>query len=319
MLSWKKDREEICSTIVANKALFKIIVKVKNDPKGLDKWIEHYSTIVDSKDLIIFDNMSDDLDAIEYYNRLAGDFNIFRFDGFQDHIHNTQIFIDLYEALSKSSCYFAFFDIDERLMLFEDGGHVSGKLIAPFLEKHDHVDVFPATWLDNAIGSSTIFFCGTAVSKLEWGVMWGKPIVKSDISFDPIMIHNIQLDQSKYSANTPLNLVCLHLKNLDPAQRVRVNITKLVGQGVISQPDEIYPLLDSLDRSLYQPNILMYFDEIRRMSQDALSPVTRLSKGYFEIEPDGNIRCFSGVESEILSMLWSQSSSNIAKRVLCDR
>jgi hypothetical protein len=319
MLSWNDDREKICSTIIANKSFLKIIVKVKNDPQGLHEWIKYYSGIVDPRDLIIFDNMSDEENMIEYCSGLIGEFSVFKFSGFQDNIHNTNIFSELYDALSKSSQYFAFFDIDERLMLFEDGRQVSGELIVPFLKRHDHVDVFPGTWLDNAMGSGTIFFCGTSINTLEWGVTWGKPILKSSMDFDVIMIHNIQINQNKYSDNTPLNFVCLHLKNLDPIRRVKVNIAKLIAQGVIIQADEIYPLLETLDRSLYGSNILMYMDEIRRMSQGAVEPVTRLSSGHFEIESDGNIKCFSNAEFDILSLLWSKSPSTIAKRVLWDR
>ncbi len=319
LLNWNTDATFVCDLIKAHSSFFKIGVKTKDDHDGIRAWIEYYSAIVGLENLLIFDNMSTDQDTQEFYRSLSGKVMVIQYAGFHNYIHATAIFHLLYETLAKSCEMFAFFDTDERLVLFVDGEYFCKKEISNFLEYRGQFAAFPCTWLDNAVSSTTVFNCGSGLAKLEWGLAWGKPILRTSVATNGIIMHNIQLPTDHYTPTTPLNLFCLHLKNLDPQRRIQVNVLKLVARGFIPANSSIDEILHSSITKVTDPSILTYLNEIRRMMAVDPRTVSQMTSGRIELLPGHRIGWFSDQERLAFEQFQGTERANVIGRVFAAR
>jgi hypothetical protein len=288
---WNSQRDEVFSHIASTKGFLKILLKTRNDAPLLHGWIEHHRRIAGVKNLIIFDNMSSDVEVLKIYQENC-DIPVVRYDGFHNHVHNVEIFPDLYQSLRLSCDYFVFLDTDERLALIQDGFFYDDQRIFAYLKSRPDVDCFPGTWLNNSLGCASIFDIGWDKSVLDSGLRWGKPIVRSGASLDHIIMHNSQIPSELYSPNTPNGIICLHLKNLFPDQRIRSNMHKLQRRGFIVDVDDVEAALDR-DVSTFQDGMIaVYLDEIRRLREAGSGCVELSNAGQVELALDGQLRFY---------------------------
>jgi hypothetical protein len=180
IMRWETDQQEFCAQIDRMPAVFKVLLKTKNDPFFLERWIVHHLGIVGPGNLVIFDNMSDHPEVLAIYRRYAADINIVRFSGFHNDVHNTRVFPALYGCLSKTSEFFCFLDTDELLVLFDDRRYYANDSVPEFIKRHHDAGVFPGAWLYNTDGSDTRFVCGSRLDYLANCMAWGKPILRSN-------------------------------------------------------------------------------------------------------------------------------------------
>ncbi len=206
MLDWNQDEREVCARIVQRPAVLKILLKTKNDPFFLGRWIEHHLSIAGPGNIIIFDNGSSNPDVFDIYKRFCGLIEVVNFSGYHNSLHYTSRVPALYEALGCSSQFFTFLDTDEFLVLFEDNFFYNDQRILETLSGAKDIDVIPATWLYNTDWSATRFIC--ARDRLLSGLTWGKPILRSQARLNDFINHNIQLDKALYFSKPRLDFSC---------------------------------------------------------------------------------------------------------------
>ena len=78
---WNEHREECCRAIAGTKATFKILLKTKDDPFLLERWISHHQRIVGPDNIIIFDNMSTNPAVLYLYEKCRDTVRVIRFPG----------------------------------------------------------------------------------------------------------------------------------------------------------------------------------------------------------------------------------------------
>jgi len=117
---WDANHAEFCARIEKVRATVKILLKTKNDPIFIERWIKHHIKIVGPENLIIFDNMSDDPEVLSIYRKYRDQIIIITFAGFHNRLHHIPSYYGLYQSLAKSSDYFLFLDTDEYLILIEN-------------------------------------------------------------------------------------------------------------------------------------------------------------------------------------------------------
>src|SRR4051812_7588655 len=262
MLDWERDQCEIGERIESHQAILKILLKTKNNPFFLTKWIEHHLTIVGPRNLIIFDNGSADPNVHSAYERFSDVIELILYNGYHNNLHYTSKFSKLYDALYHSCQYFIFLDTDEFLALFQDGRFYSDGNNPEFLTKRKDFDVFPGTWLYNTDWNATRFICGR--DRLISGLKWGKPILRAQAKLNDFINHNVQLDKALCSNGTTLNLFVFHMAQLIPRQRIAANVNKLIAckfASSLETPEEIAAcdLSDTTDS-----NIIGWVGELRR-------------------------------------------------------
>lgn len=226
-LSWETQRRAAID-IISRPAKLKIILKTKDDPFFLERWIAHHARIATEENLIIFDNMSTDPDVIKIYEDRPH-LPVFTFSGMHNNIHDWEMQRDLYDALHQASTHFCFLDTDEFLGAIIDNHWIADESISSLLRSGEAA---PATWLFNAAGSDRIFEVKDA-NELEQGLLWGKPILPSPPSMAGVLTHSVQYDPSIFKSTRTTNFFILHLKNLDREQRIQANIKKLKSRGII--------------------------------------------------------------------------------------
>jgi hypothetical protein len=235
---WDTRHRDICAYLEEFPAPLKILLKTKNDPFQLEAWIQHHLKIVGEKNLIIFDNMSDDPDVLSIYRRYCDVVSIFRFSAHHNHIHHVHIFADLYVSLEKTTGYFIVLDTDERLVLFENDNYYADRRIIEYIQANEGFDFFPGTWLQNTDWDPTILVCGNGEWALGNGLAWGKPLLRAKADhIGGFMNHNIQLDRQLFRLPFKANIFVLHLSHLSPRQRIAANMTKLFAYGLAMPGD----------------------------------------------------------------------------------
>ncbi|MEM1782475.1 MAG: glycosyltransferase, partial [Nanopusillaceae archaeon] len=111
--NWDKEKDVIIQKISNTPADFKVCVKLKNEKELLPDLLSHLSKAgFLSEEIIIFDNMSDDEEFLEYLNKISERFLVIKYSGDHNLVH-TKAFIDAYKALAQSCRYFMFLDADE--------------------------------------------------------------------------------------------------------------------------------------------------------------------------------------------------------------
>jgi hypothetical protein len=299
---WDAERTSLCSRIASVPAVLKILLKTKNDPILLDRWIEHHSKIVEPPNILIFDNMSDDPDVLSVYDQHP-EILVMRFKGFHNNVHRVGLFGDLYASLRDSSQYFVFLDTDEFLTLIDgDRYHPDGSILE-FLQSNPVPQVFPGTWLYNTNWTANQFISGTTPDYLSSGLAWGKPILRSDAPLGGYLNHNIQLQSALFSGTIHTNLFVLHLANLSPRQRISSNLNKLIARGFAQPLDTPEAVCQYTLDGVSDANIVQYVSEIRSLLPIMAQPEAQqgtLRPGCIELSPDGKIIYYSDVERQSL-------------------
>jgi hypothetical protein len=299
---WDADRLSLCARISSAPAVLKVLLKTKNDPILLERWIEHHSRIVGPRNILIFDNMSDDPDVLSIYERHP-EVLVIRFRGFHNNVHRVGLFGELYSSLRDSSQFFVFLDTDEFLTLIDGDNYYPDGSILEFLQSEPLSQVFPGTWLYNTNWTANQFICGTTPEYLSSGLAWGKPVLRSNAQLDGYLNHNIQLERTLFPARIQTNLFVLHLANLSPQQRIASNINKLIARG-FAQPLDTAEIISqhTLD-GVRDANIVQYVSEIKRLLPMRAQPEAKqgtLRPGCIELSPEGKIIYYSELERQSL-------------------
>lgn len=272
-LCWPRDMLRICSLIASEKAVLKIVTKMKNESYFAERWILHYKNILGDVKLIVFDNMSTEPEVFEVYEKYKEHILLIRFEGFMDCLHMANKFMRLYQALAASARFFAILDADEFLYMTDGAKAISDQTIVTFLEGQEDVRFFAPFWLANINDRENIF--GFDPKDL-WLLHLGKPIVSSSIipAFAhalkiyecPILHHTKDLPLAAYG-RAPVCFVLLHLKNTNTYQRIKSNMQKLAAFGVVKDSKDFKSLLTIHPKNIEAGHIRGYVMETRRLTE----------------------------------------------------
>lgn len=307
MLSWKTDRAHVLQSIAAVDGRLKVVLKTKDDDFFIEKWIEYYANIIGIENIIIFDNESTNERTLQSYAKYD-DLLVVGFDGFHNLIHHVHLFRDLYEALKKSSQYFAFLDTDEFLVSYEQGLIKRDKSIVDRLTPEARGGFIPTTWLYNQTGYEHRFRCGIDKTVLNNGLIWGKPIISAAAPIAGSINHNCQIAERNVSVVPIGGLFLLHMAYLSPKQRIRTNLNKLVARGFIKRGEAIEDVLAKTCED-NDPNIVLYLAEIRSLidSKEILeSEADSLTSGSIRIASDGKVEFSSALEESLIGSFVSE-------------
>lgn len=298
---WDIDRIEICARIERVRSPLKIVLKTKNDPFFIERWINHHMNIVGPENLIIFDNMSDDPEVLSIYCRFRSQVEIARFTGPWFFMHHTYLFRDFYRSLANSSDYFVFIDTDEYLVMFGNDVCYADARIVSFVEENRRYDLFPTTWLFNANWSSTQFGCGPRDYDLATNLACGKPLIRSDKIPDGYVNHNFQLSTKIFAPPFRTDLFLLHLSRLYPRQRIAANVNKLIAAGATRQGENLESIMRRDD--ITDQVLAGYVTEIRDClaAEASLNERnTALGPGCLELSEAGCIKYYSEAERKLI-------------------
>lgn len=265
--SWGADTAEILSQIVSQPSPFKIILKIKDDPYFLERWIRHHSAIVGINNLIIFDNMSSLDEMFDIYGRYADNLLVVQFSGFHNRLHRTHEFPELYEGLQKACNYVAFLDSDEYLVhIGPDYCVRTGKFVLDTLLSLN-TSVIPGSWLENVAGYEDRFWYDIGQNHAVAGLRSGKPIISTSALVSGMINHNRQIDVSIYDRNVVLNFFVLHLKRLSPEQRIESNYRKLHAYNAFKRKLTIDEVLQLNPDDFPQGNKRNWIREIQQFAK----------------------------------------------------
>lgn len=298
---WDVDRIEICARIERVRSPLKIVLKTKNDPFFIERWINHHMKIVGPENIIIFDNMSDDPEVLSTYRKFRGQIETVRFSGPWFMLHHTKLLRRLYASLARSADYFIFIDTDEFLVFIDHEAHYADDRIVSFVRENFRYDLFPTSWLFNANWTARQFSCGAHAVDLAKNLACGKPLIRSNKIPSGYVNHNFQLSMPIFAPPFKVNLFLLHMTRLYPRQRIAANVNKLISAGFAKRaesPEAISNRTDISDKVMAG-----YVEEIR----DCLAAENKsaehdaaLSSGCLELTETGRIRFYGDAERKVL-------------------
>ncbi len=303
-LEWPHDKDQILARITESRNILKIFLKTKDDNYFLRDWIEHHEKIVGKENLFIFDNMSTNPSVIGTLEELSQTYNIFRFHGFHNDIHDSRKYDELYRAICDSAEFFTFLDTDERLIFVEGDRCATGPEILKFLTENHDTPVFPGIWVSNARSSSSIFSLGNHLSALEFGITNGKPVINTKSGFHGFLNHNIDVAQLITNRRVQRNFVVLHLNRLYPEQRIASNLNKLIARKFISETDTAETTLQKDLSTVTDSNIVSYVSEISELYSGlkSQSESYKFTRGDIELSQNGSIKFHSASEQNLLDL-----------------
>lgn len=302
LLHWSVNSEELCARIERTRSTVKIVLKTKNDPFFIERWIKHHAKIVGGENLIIFDNMSDDPNVLSVYRRYRERVEIVRFSGSHNDLHHSLLYKELYRSLARSSEFCVFLDTDEYLILIENDKYYDDDRIITFVSDNKAYDLFPSTWLWNANWSPVQFSCGTGAADLADKLACGKPLIRSDAIPTGYFNHNFQLSSKIFAPPFKTNLFLLHLAHLYPQQRISTNINKLISRGLARADDS--PAMFAKRSDITDKVAASYVKEIRdflALNECQNPGRSTLKPGCLELSLNQTISYYSNVERKAIN------------------
>jgi hypothetical protein len=299
---WDTHREACCRSIARRRATLKILLKTKDDPFLLERWILHHRKIVGPDNLVIFDNMSTHPEVIRVYEKYSNAIQTISYPKFHNSLHDVSACPELYDTLRDASRFFIFLDTDEFLILIDDDRYYDDEGLVDFLGEQDEADVHPATWLPNADWRASRFRCGDDFDGLAGGIAWGKPILRAKAGLSGFINHNAQLHPSLFAKPFRTNFFVLHLKHLFPEQRIAANVAKLKAFGFAAPEDSPEAVARRSLDGITNENAIRYVIEIRKlMAVTGHRPAdTALGAGCLELLDDHGIGYYGKKERALL-------------------
>jgi hypothetical protein len=245
---------------------FKILLKTKDEPALLRRWIEHHIEIVGPPGILIFDHGSTDPEVEIVYREYAPEISVWRFGGFHNSIHHRRHHPELYEALKASCQYYIFLDTDEFLIHTDGSKYSGGSRIVRYVRSHPNVSFYPGVWLQNIMGYDDVFESSTNKHSLIAGLKWGKPILSSDLCASEIQMHNMQIFECHEEESLITNFLLLHRSLLSPSQRIKANMRKLVAYRVIDSPNDIDAIMNMRPEDHQVDTCQRFIAEVQRLS-----------------------------------------------------
>ena len=245
----------------------KFVLKTKDDPFFIRRWVAHHRKISGLDGLVIFDNESTHPDVLSFYREIEAEAVVVRFGGLHNNLHRVHEYTTLYQALSDSCSYFAFLDSDEFVYWFEESGQYldDARMIDRILATQDVA--IPGMWLENALGYSDRLWLSTKHNHLRSGLRSGKPLLSRAAPIEGMINHNFQLPQTLIDQFRSGNLVVAHLKRLLPMQRIRTNINKIRKYRKLSHFTETSDFLNLDPEEAPPGNVRKWVSEIHEFSR----------------------------------------------------
>lgn len=245
---------------------FVIVTKTRDEVELIEDWIRHHLEFVGSDGLIIiFDNGSVDKRMCDVYDKYVGDkvFVLRYKDYHHDALHKVARNKGLYKALTENASFFAFIDTDEFLCVYDPSANC---IKTTFDHNVDfrRVSWLPSLWLENVDNWKNVFKCERG-SCLSNGVRWGKPIFNAkrfSIDSDSLINHNIQFYRQSPESGYLGGILCLHMKNIWPMRRLRVNFWKLQANSGLNKDVTLQQFIAEIDSFLIDSQ---YMHEIRTL------------------------------------------------------
>ena len=296
LADWADEKDAICRRIVANSARLKIVLKTRDETDFLQRWIDHHSKIAGLANLVIFDNYSTEDAVHRIYDGIRDEAVVVRFGGYHNDLHKPTKFPELYEALQASADYFILLDTDEEFVWLKDGEtYARDASILNDLEAHSAEPALPGIWLANVTGFDDRFHLFARDDSAPIGTRLGKTLFSSRAQLSERVCHNFQAENSLFARIKEAKLLVLHLKNLSPRQRVRINIHKLRQYNILGVDDDVDAVLAMTWEDRPDSNPKQWIKEIHRLAgaaEHGPRENRRLSPGHIKLEPDGRIRFF---------------------------
>jgi hypothetical protein len=317
MYIWEDDYDYICSIISKKFTKFKIVLKTKDDNFFIRKWVEHHA--VKDIGVIIFDNFSTDEKVLSYYKELPDDILVVKYQGSSKYgaphnsLHDVNTFSLLYKAIQESCDNFCFLDTDEFLSITD------GVLFYPPSSFY-YVDFLPfkssinfSLYLYNKMYSDVVFELDSGLL-LKNRLAWGKPIISAKESINGYINHNIQI-RNDVNNSEGINFIIFHLVNLNPFERIKSNLKKLIVRGVLSVGATVQDALDlrvQLKAHSEINTIYLYIDEISKFSSmselgGAIEGASELTSGHLMLNSISEV-------SE--AVFFSQEEKNFFKNII---
>jgi len=302
--SWEQEENAICAAIARHKTPLKIILKTKNDPWLLDKWIQHHARIVGHAGLVIADNRSSDPRVLETYRRTKNHVTMFSFSGFHNRIHDRHLFAPLYRALKSSCKHTLVIDTDEFLISIDNDRWAAGAHLADVIAQTDPDKALCIPWVYNHPFSRNLIEIGSDPSVLIKNAQWGKPVVPINYAEDGMRIHNAQFSPDLYSWDDCHGLFLIHYTRYSKEQRMQANRQKLIARNRIHQ-HTMFEEIASIDlKTVKDVTNAMCIREIRSLidQPDNLTARRHLMPrpGTGKLTHDGRVRFHSLFEREAL-------------------
>lgn len=216
-----------------------IILKTRNEPAALARWLDHHRLFVETGAVLIVDNVSTDPDVQAIYDAHRDHIDIRVLPGPQDLLHHPERNRDLYEHVFSRARHVTFIDTDEWLYASDGVTLRDGRAIIDLLDSRPHDTLFPGLWLQNRNGTTREFLVNDTPSRARHACMWGKPVIPTGAGIPRGFInHSVQLLEKNTYPCVSGGIVVAHLSMLDAAQRINANLNKLISKRLIASPDE---------------------------------------------------------------------------------
>lgn len=290
---WGKDNDAAAKAIRDTSAPFKVILKTRNEDLLLPKWLAHYQAILETRgSIIILDNMSDSERVFGLYRQYADEIILIRYEGIPDSAHSLKKFAELYEAVWASSRFYALFDTDEFLTLYDGIKLLTGPKIVRYLEHNTDAALFPTLFLNNILAREDAFIFEEH-NILQYHLM-GKPILNSRLMQEKLYTpvgHTCNLPLPLFSGKIPLGFVLFHMSHISRELRITSNLQKLRHLGLMVDETNMANLFHAeLDKPEIPHIVAEYITELRYLAgieneEEAIRQA--LCRDHITVSPDG--------------------------------
>lgn len=223
------------------------MLKVKDEPELIVRWIEHHADIVGHHNLVVMNCGSTDPHFLAILHGYRDRVLVLDYDQYYDNLSFPGANAALYGMLMRNCKYLTILDADEFLVGQRDGAIARG-YVGEILRAGSE-DVYAGTWLTNtepppdAPGGGIDFASPIAFSlddaSLREGTFGGKSVVRAALAFEINYVgHNLHLRQTmaRMDAGSFGQLLVFHLARLGPAL-VRARALKHLHAKGIVPPD----------------------------------------------------------------------------------
>jgi hypothetical protein len=222
----------------------KIVLKVKDEPDLLDRWITYHAAMVGLENLVIMDCGSEDPAHWAILDRYRDDMLVLRYPDYYDRLHSVGRNRHLFYWLARNARYVTVIDADEFLFGY-DGETISPHHVTALLRSGSE-SVFAPTWISNAappaMAGGHVDWEGPITFSLDpeslrAGTDAGKSIVRSDALFESGYVgHNLHVGRvtAKMTEASFGRLFQFHLSDLSPEIGRRRIAKHLRTKGVLA-------------------------------------------------------------------------------------
>lgn len=216
-----------------------IVLKTRNEPAALGRWLSHHRVFVETGAVLVVDNASTDPQVQAIYDAHRDRIDVRVLQGPQDLLHHPERNRDLYEHIFSRARHVTFIDTDEWLYATDGGTLRDGRAIVDLLDACTDDTLLPGLWLQNRNGTAREFLVNDTPSRASHACLWGKPVIPTAPGIPRGFInHNVQLLEKNAYSSVAGGIVVAHLSMLDAAERINANVNKLISKRLIASREE---------------------------------------------------------------------------------